>query len=123
MKSYAVPSKKKLAFLLILWMIVCSGIYIAAVKAYFVPITPIYMALSVIFALLYTYLFIKNALAAGRAVSNGKQMTKQEQAKFDKRAALMKYLLLLLVPVILVLLADYMYITVLHPMLKLKLYS
>ncbi len=105
--------KKKLALILILWLIVCLGVYIAAVKIGFWYITPIYMAVSFILMIIYVPLFLKSVKIKALSAREGGKLSGKEQKQIEKLTVRMKYLLLLFTPIIIVLLCDYLYITLL----------
>lgn len=104
-------SKKRSAVLLIVWAVICVGIYIAAVKAYFQAITPIYMALTVLLAACYLPLAYANAKIKAVAEGESRQLTDEETAKVHKRMEWIKYILILFIPLLVTLIGDYLYIT------------
>ncbi len=93
-------NNKKLAIYLVLSFIVVMTIYFACVRAMFIHIVYVYWVLAAILAILY-------AIAA-RNLSIEKLKETPDSVKVDKLERSIKGCMLLLLPIIVTLLADYM---------------
>jgi hypothetical protein len=112
--------KKKLVFALAFSMIVCSGLYLALVGVRFWYVTPLYMAVSIVLAVVYIPLSFQNATIKMKIQSEERTPTDIEKKQMKKLEKRLKLILILFIPVIITLLCDYVYISFLskYPLMK-----
>lgn len=104
-------TKKKTLILLISSTVIISGLYIFLVNIYFVYVTPIYMGISLLLAILYIPVFLKNTALKIKIQAEKRDPVEQEIKLIEKREKYMKILIILFFPIIVTLLCDYLYIS------------
>lgn len=100
-----------LVLLLCLSMIVFSGLYIALVMIRFLYVTPMYMAISVILAIIYMIYAFRNAKLKLNMQNEEHKATVEEKAQIEHNETVLKALLILFLPVLVTLLCDYVYLS------------
>lgn len=103
-------SKKNILILLILSCGIIAGLYIFGVQKQFKYITPLYMALSVILAFVFFVHYYQNTRMGYNISLENREFSQEEKNLFEARRTKQKIALIFLIPIILSVLGDYIYI-------------
>ena len=88
-------------------LVLSGGVYIAAIKAYFYPIMAIYQIIATLAVCGYIYLFMHHNNEIGKAKMNGREL---DEKLLHRRRERMKLYVALLLPFVIVVLADYTFL-------------